>query len=153
MKTEKWNLNLLHHTTFTMAINNVAQMFDETDDYALARQTELAGFITRQDIDYLLNKLYTHDLSQKLEMTFDDILLLYTALDLSAKLTLSHQGDKKRQELKLEDNSNIDPNVQRGFEGLLQMSSVFVRNLTKEYEHVPAFKARMMELEKLNAYI
>lgn len=148
MKTEKWNLNLLHHMTFTMALANVSQMFEETDKYPLAHQTQLAGFVTEEDIEGLLEKFYKHDLDKPMEMTFDDILLLYTGLDLNAKLSITHAGDKKREELNVN-----DPMVQKGFEGLLQMSSVMVRNLIKEYEHIPAFKERMNELDKLNKYL
>lgn len=151
MKTEKWNLNLLHHMTFTTALYNVSEMFDETDDYPLARQTELAGFVTEADIEGLLDKFYKHDLSKPIEMTFEDILLLYTGLDLNAKLTISHKGDKKREEMNLE--NNPDPMVEKGYEGLLHMSAVMVRNLIKEYGHIPAFKKRMNELDKLNAYL
>ncbi len=153
MKNEEWTLNMIHHMTFTMALYNVSEMFEETDDYPLARQVVLAGFVTEEEIEALLEKFYAHDLDKPIEMSFKDILLLYTGMDLNAKLLISHKGDKRREELKLDDTANADPMAAKGFEGLLAVSSIFVRNLIKEYEHIPAFKERMNQLDKLNAYI
>src|ERR1051325_1360435 len=104
MKDEYWRLNLLNHTVFLMALHNVWSLFDETDDYPLARQVAMAGFIKEEEGEGLINRIGECDFEKPLKMPFADILLLYTAMDLNAKLMISHKGDKIREELKLDDN-------------------------------------------------
>jgi hypothetical protein len=149
MKDVYWKLNLLQHTTFSIALFQVSSMFDETDNYPLARQTALAGFISEEEVENLLARIGKCKQSELLRMSIADILLLYTVMDLNGKLLISHKGDSMHEKMKLDSNAQ----AKQGVEGMLAACSAFVKSVTKQYGHLPEFKERQIELERLNAFL
>jgi hypothetical protein len=152
MRDQYWKLNLLQHTAFSMALFQVSEMFNETDKYPLARQTVLAGFITEEEVTELLMRVSGCMNDDKLKMSFADILLLYTAMDLYAKLMLSHKGDTLREQMHMNDPA-ADPQMKAGFDGLMSICSAFIKSMKKEYGDTAAFKTRSEQLEKLSAFV
>jgi hypothetical protein len=151
MKDETWNVQILHSMVFNMSLGMVLEMFDETDNYPLANRAVQAGLFREEQVEALLDKLHAVPANEKLRITGEEILLLYTCLDITAKLMISHKGEQVAEMLRID--SNPDPNVKTGFEGMLKGASLLVRSMTKEYGHVPEFRSRMQELDALNQFI
>lgn len=149
MENQQWKLNLIQSQTFMMAIYNVSVMFDETDKYPLANQLSKSGIITEDEVSDLMEKFTGTPKDKAISMSFKDILLLYTIMDLNAKMMISYKGDNLKQELKIEQN----PMAEKGFEGLLIASSSFIKSVNENYGHVPEFKKRKEALATLNQYL
>jgi hypothetical protein len=149
MKDEIWNLNLIHQMVFPMALNIVFEMFEETDEYSLARRSVEAGLFEEKDVEALLQRFFDTPAEGKMHIKGEEILLLYTCLDIAGKLMISHKGDKILEML----SSDPHPHVKQGFDGVLQGASAMVRSMRKEYEGIPEFKERMEELDRLNEFI
>lgn len=155
--SQTWQLNILHTTAFLMACNNVDMLLESPDTDRLAYQIVQRGIITRDEIDDLVKLLTNPPFSnpELYEMYFEDILGLYTVMEINARMMISDGGDAIKERLLARE--QMDPQEQaelmKGFKGLLTASAGFVRSITKEYASDDEFLIRKAQLAELDAYL
>lgn len=155
--SQTWRLNILHTTTFLMACNNMDMLLESPDTDRLAYQIVQRGVITRKEIGDLVNRLTNPPFSdlELFEMYFEDILTLYTVMELNARMMISDGGDEIISRISANEHTDAEEQAQMmaGFKGLLAASSGFLRSLSKEYASDDEFQARKAQLAELDAYL
>jgi len=153
MDSETWNFNVIHRTAFPLAMMRVMEIFDETDYYALANQTVKAGVLNKQELDDFFERFCDPDNTSEFEMCPEDILLLYTVLDLNAKLYFTPKDDELKTQLNLDSIGTSDKKTESGYNGMLTICSRFAAGIRQDYKHVAEFKERFAVLDKLSEYL
>ncbi len=150
----KMPMNFMNHTAFLLSFNNVNMLLEEPDSCPLAFHALKSGIITEEEVDDLMAKVepcYDGDLI----FSFDELISLYTIVELSAKYMLSDKGDEflKKVETLHADDAKQNTWTADGYKGLLNMSSAFVKRCTENLAEFEIFRARKEELDKLNEWI
>jgi hypothetical protein len=153
MDSESWTFNFIHQTAFPQAMMRVMEMFDETDKYALANQMVKAGVLDQDELQDFFDRFCDPDDDGSFEMLPEDILLLYTVLDLNAKLYFTPKDDELKSMLKLNTGDIPDKQLQTAYDGMLTICSRFAAGIRRDYQHVSEFKERFAALDKLSEYL
>jgi hypothetical protein len=155
--SQTWRINILHSTVFLMACNNLDMLLESPDMDRLAYQIVQRGIITREEIGDLVKTLTNPPFKdpELFEMYFEDILTLYTVMELNARMMISDAGDEIKNRMLANEETSVQEQSQmmEGFKGLLVASSGFVRSLSKEYASDEEFQVRKAQLAELDAYL
>lgn len=153
---QEWTLTLLHALSIYDACNRVMMLIEKPEENGLAYRIVHLGIITIDEIGHMIDKVSEGMGGEPIEMYEEDILLLYTIVELYVRIMLTETGDeiKERQKKFQEDmpeSNRLD--MDTIFRSQMESASAFVRKIIEEYEDVPAFAERKELLQQLNDYI
>lgn len=131
-------------------------LLEDPESDRLAYEVVKRNIITDYELCCMIDKLTSSIPSEPLEMCKEDILVLYTIMELNMRLMLSDKGDEIRSDMRHAQSKNsflLHPNDVSGFENMMSATAKFIRSVTEEYYGDPVFVSRRKLVEELNEYI
>ena len=142
--------------TFLNAANRILMLIEKPDIDPLAFQIVKREIITEDEVGDMIDKICEGMDGEPIEMYNEDVLVLYTIIELYVRLMLSYTGDEIKEGMK-KHQEKYPPPEQYDMEEVFRMemaaASAFVRSIMEEYEDNPAFIARRDQLQELNEFI
>ena len=153
---QEWTLTLLQGMTFLNACNRIMILLERPEINGLAFRVLHRGMITLDEVGDMIDKLCEGMGGEPIEMYDEDILVLYTIMELYIRLMLTDAGDEIREgqiefQAKMPESKRFD--MDAIFKMELKGISAFVREIIEEYADHPDFIARKELLQELNDYI